>query len=289
MAMTGTGTPPGSSAGILSGPAATTYFARQRSDRMRKALIWTGVVLVLLWCIQVTIIADTDWERIGGRFGFFGSIGRFLLLDLSLLPHLVVPAIETLMMATLGTLLGCVLALPVAWFGARNVTPSLYIFYPVGRFLMVLSRSVHEIIWAILFVGAVGLGALPGILAVAVRSVGFISKITAEAIDAEAIENIDPKPVEAIRAVGGNQFQVMYYGILPQIMPVVLGTIIFEWDINIRRAAIMGLVGAGGLGLVFFRQMAMFNYGGVTMVLLAILVLIIIGEIVSHYARKAVT
>ncbi len=116
------------------------------------------------------------------------------------------------------------------------------------------------------------------------RSIGFISKITAE-----AIENIDPKPVEAIRAVGGNEFQVMYYGILPQIMPVVLGTVIFEWDINIRRAAVMGLVGAGGLGLVFFRQMQMFNYGGVTLVLFAILLLIMLGEVVSHYARKAVT
>jgi phosphonate transport system permease protein len=116
---------------------------------------------------------------------------------------------------------------------------------------MVLSRSIHEIIWALLFVSAVGLGALPGILAVAMRSVGFISKITAE-----AIENIDPKPIEAIRAVGGNRFQVLWYGIMPQILPVVLGTMIFEWDINIRRAAVMGLVGAGGLGLVFFRQMA---------------------------------
>jgi phosphonate transport system permease protein len=263
---------------------AQDFFARRSRERVRNALICLGAALVLAWCVHVTIIVDTDWERIGGQFGLLGSIGRFLLLDLSLAPYLIVPAIETMMMATLGTLLGCILALPVAWFGARNVTPSVHIFYPLGRGLMVLSRSVHEIIWAILFVGAVGLGALPGILAVAVRSVGFISKITAE-----AIENIDPKPVEAIRAVGGNQFQVMYYGILPQIMPVVLGTIIFEWDINIRRAAVMGLVGAGGLGLVFFRQMAMFNYGGVTMVLLAILVLIVIGEIFSHYARKAVT
>jgi phosphonate transport system permease protein len=105
---------------------------------------------------------------------------------------------------------------------------------------------------------------------------------------AEAIENIDRKPIEAIQAVGGNRFQVMWYGIIPQIMPVVIGTIIFEWDINIRRSAVMGLVGAGGLGLVFFRQMAQFNYGGVTMVILAILVLIMIGETISHYARKAV-
>ena len=261
-----------------------TVLQARRSRRLKNWALFFGVLLVIGWCVEATIIADTEWHRLGGLLGVLGAVQRFLWLDWSLLPLLIVPAVETLMIATLGTLVGCVLALPVAWFGALNVTPNRYIFYPVGRFLMVLSRSIHEIIWALLFVGAVGLGALPGILAVAMRSIGFISKITAE-----AIENIDPKPIEAIRAVGGNQFQVMYFGIIPQILPVVLGTIIFEWDINIRRAAVMGLVGAGGLGLVFFRQMAMFNYGGVTMVLLAILVLIMIGEVVSHFARKAVT
>lgn len=259
------------------------WVAHKRSRRVNNWLIATGTAAVLAWCFWDTIMIDTDWQRMGGALGIAGTIERFFWIDWSLAPQLVVPALETLMMATLGTLLGCVLSLPVAWFGAANVTPSKYFFYPVGRFLMVLSRSIHEIIWALLFVGAVGLGALPGILAVAMRSIGFISKITAE-----AIENIDPKPVEAIRAVGGNQFQVMYYGIVPQILPVIIGTIIFEWDINIRRSAIMGLVGAGGLGLVFFRQMAMFNYGGVTLVVLAVLALIAIGEVVSHYARKAV-
>jgi phosphonate transport system permease protein len=259
------------------------YLAHKRSRRINNWLLVGGTVAVLGWCFWDTIMVDTDWQRMGGALGIGGTIARFFQIDWSLLPKLVVPALETLMMATLGTILGCVFSLPVAWFGAANVTPNKYIFYPVGRFLMVLSRSIHEIIWALLFVGAVGLGALPGILAVAMRSVGFISKITAE-----AIENIDHKPVEAIRAVGGNQFQVMYYGIVPQILPVIIGTIIFEWDINIRRSAIMGLVGAGGLGLLFFRQMAMFNYGGVTLVVLAVLVLIAIGEVISHYARKAV-
>lgn len=267
----------------VSGHRFEDYLAHKRSRRIGNWLLFAGAVAVLGWCFWDTIMVDTDWQRMGGALGVAATIGRFFLIDWSLLPHLLVPALETLMMATLGTLLGCVLSLPVAWFGAANVTPNKYIFYPLGRFLMVLSRSIHEIIWALLFVGAVGLGALPGILAVAMRSIGFISKITAE-----AIENIDPKPVEAIRAVGGNQFQVMYYGIVPQILPVIIGTIIFEWDINIRRSAIMGLVGAGGLGLVFFRQMAMFNYGGVTLVVLAVLVLIAIGEVVSHYARKAV-
>jgi phosphonate transport system permease protein len=117
----------------------------------------------------------------------------------------------------------------------------------------------------------------------AVRSVGFISKVIAE-----AIEDVEPGPIEAIRAVGGSRLQILLYGIVPQVIPVILGTVIFEWDINIRRSTIMGLVGAGGLGLVLFRQMAMANYGGVASVIIAVLVLIIFGEVFSHYARKAV-
>ena len=266
-------------------PNFTDQVIRRRRARQGAKLAMVAVlVFLVLVSIQATVIQDTDWSRIGSVSDILKSLGRFFVLDFSLLPHLVMPAIETFMMACLGTLLGCFFSLPVAWFGAYNVTPNRAIFFPLGRLLMTLSRSIHEIVWALIFVAAVGLGALPGILAIAMRSVGFISKITAE-----AIENIDPKPVEAIRAVGGNRFQVMYYGILPQILPVVIGTVIFEWDINIRRSAIMGLVGAGGLGLTFFRQMAMYNYGGVSMVILTILLLVIIGEIVSHYVRKAVT
>jgi phosphonate transport system permease protein len=146
-----------------------------------------------------------------------------------------------------------------------------------------MSRSVHEIVWGLIFVSAVGLGALAGVLAMAVRSIGFISKTIAE-----AIEDVDPKPLEAIRAAGGTKFQILWFAILPQIIPVFVGNMIFEWDINIRRSTIMGLVGAGGLGLLLFRQMAMSNYGGIAVVILAVLALIILGEVVSHYARRAV-
>jgi phosphonate transport system permease protein len=186
-------------------------------------------------------------------------------------------------MATLASLLGLFMALFVAWLGAANISPLGRFTYVIGRSLMTLSRSVHEIVWGLIFVSAVGLGALAGVLAMAVRSIGFISKVIAE-----AIEDVQPGPIEAIRAVGGNRFQVLMYGIVPQVIPVILGTVIFEWDINIRRSTIMGLVGAGGLGLVLFRQMAQFNYGGITTVLIAVLLLIIFGELVSHYARKAV-
>jgi phosphonate transport system permease protein len=148
---------------------------------------------------------------------------------------------------------------------------------------MTLSRSIHEIVWALFFVAVFGLGALSGICAIAVRSVGFIAKMSSE-----AIEDIDVGPIEAIRSAGGNGFQILIYAIIPQVIPQILGVIIFEWEINIRRSAILGLVGAGGLGLVFFRQMNTFNFHGVTSVIISILGIIVIGEFVSHKMRKRV-
>jgi phosphonate transport system permease protein len=256
---------------------------QRRRARWRSAAIAGTVTLLAAICLYNILVIDTDWERMGSLGEVLTSIGRFLAVDFELIPHLVEPIIETLMMSALGTALGAILCIPVIWLGALNITPSRWIGYPIGRMMMTLSRSIHEIVWALVFVSAVGLGSLAGILALAMRSIGFIAKIIAE-----AIENVDPKPIEAIRAVGGNRLQVLRYGIIPQVLPVAIGVIIFEWDINIRRSAVMGLVGAGGLGLTFHRQMVMFNYPGVTTVILAILLLIILGEALSYYARKAV-
>lgn len=255
---------------------------RSRS-RLVRSLLYMFVLALVVWSVNTTIIQDTDWERIGSLQRILESIGQFIGIDWSLVPNLVGPAVETIMVATLGTLLGVFLCVPATWFGALNITPFPPLTYPIARLMMTLSRSIHEIVWALFFVAAVGLGALAGVLAIAMRSIGFIAKISAE-----AIEDLDPRPVEAIRAVGGNEFQVFIYAILPQVLPVVIGVVIFEWEINIRRSSILGLVGAGGLGLVFFRQMNTFNYPGVTTVILAILVLILFGEIVSYFVRKAV-
>jgi len=256
--------------------------AGRRRTRTGRYAAYLAILLLVLWSVEAIVIADTDWTRI-----FTGALGttlaRFLEVDFSLLPELVQPAIETVLMATLATLAGLLLSVPVAWLGAANITPFGKTSYAIGRFLMTMSRSVHEIVWGLIFVSAVGLGALAGVLAMAVRSIGFISKTIAE-----AIEDVDPKPVEAIRAAGGTRFQILLFAILPQVVPVFVGNMIFEWDINIRRSTILGLVGAGGLGLLLFRQMAMSNQGGITTVILAVLALIVFGEVVSHYARRAV-
>lgn len=253
---------------------------RKKSQRIQFGF-YLFLLALIVWSIKATVVDDTDWERIGSLADIGNSISHFVGVDFSLLPSLVGPTIETFMIACLGTLLGLIICIPAIWFGAFNVTPFKPVTYPIARAVMTLSRSIHEIVWALIFVSAVGLGAFAGILAIAARSLGFIAKMSAE-----AVENIDRKPVEAIRAVGGSNLQVMLYGILPQVLPVILGIVIFEWEINIRRSAVLGLVGAGGLGLVFFRQMHTFNYPGVTTVIIAIFGLVLIGEVASHYSRK---
>lgn len=275
----------GTDAGATSAATAATadrLLADRRRRRVGRLVIATVLVAAVVWSVDVTIVQDTDWKRMGSLANVLEAAGEFVGVDWGLFPDLAKPALETFMIACLGTLLGVLVCIPVAWFGALNITPFKPVTYPLARLMMTLSRSIHEIVWALFFVAVVGLGAMAGIFALAMRSIGFIAKMSAE-----AIEDIDPGPVEAIRAVGGNGFQVLIYAILPQVLPQILGVVVFEWEINIRRSAVLGLVGAGGLGLVFFRQMNTFNFPGVTTVLLAILGIILIGEVVSHFARKA--
>ena len=255
--------------------------ARRRTRTLRYA-VYLAVAAVVAWSVEAIVVGDTDWSRISVA-GVAKAAWRFIDFDLSILPSLWDATLETVLMATLATLLGALMAIPVAWLGAGNISPLGRASYLFGRVLMTLSRSVHEVVWGLVFVAAVGLGALAGVLAMAVRSIGFISKTVAE-----AIEDVNPGPVEAMRAVGANRFQVLMFGIVPQILPVVIGNVIFEWDVNIRRSTIMGLVGAGGLGLALHRQMASYNYGGIATVIFVILVLIVFGEVFSAWARKRV-
>ncbi len=260
----------------------TDQILAKRTKRQRNWGFSAAVLFALvIWSIDVTVVQDTDWERIGSLGEVLESAGQFAGVDWGLIPDLLGPTLETLLIACLGTALGVILCVPATWFGAMNITPFKPVTYPIARLMMTLSRSVHEIVWALFFVAVFGLGAMAGVFAIAMRSIGFIAKMSAE-----AIEDIDPGPVEAMRAAGANSFQVMLYAIMPQVLPQVIGIVIFEWEINIRRSAVLGLVGAGGLGLVFFRQLNTFNFHGVTSVILAILVIIFLGEAVSHAVRR---
>jgi phosphonate transport system permease protein len=257
--------------------------AARRRGWWVSSLTLAALLALATWAVLDSVIPGTDWRRIDGLAGVLRGFGRFLPPDPAGLALLLRPALETVLIAIVGTLLGAVLSLPVAVLGASNLRPLGRFGYVLARGLMTLSRSIHELVWALIFVSAVGLGAFAGILALACRSVGFVSKLLAE-----AIERIDTRAVEAVRAQGGSSLAVLRHAIIPQLLPIGISTLIFEWDINVNRAAVLGLVGAGGLGLAFHNQMIASNYAGVTTVLLSILIIILVGEVISMHVRKRV-
>ena len=162
----------------------------RQKKRLRNIFIFLILLIMVIWSVDVTIVEDTDWERMGSLSDVLSSAGRFIGIDFSLFQDLIVPSIETFMISILGTFVGVIICIPATWFGAKNITPFKPLTYPLGRLLMTLSRSIHEIVWALFFVAVFGLGALSGICAIAVRSVGFIAKMSSE-----AIEDIDVGPI----------------------------------------------------------------------------------------------
>jgi phosphonate transport system permease protein len=192
------------------------------------------------------------------------------------------PAWDTINIASIGTIIAMVIAIPVAFAAASNTTP-----HPLVRsaalFVIVSSRSVNSLIWALMLVFILGPGILAGTIAIGLRSIGFCAKLLYE-----AIEEIDQSQVEAIEATGASRIQKIVYGILPQVMPTIAGVGIYRWDINIRESTILGLVGAGGIGLQLSGSMNTLAWTQVSMILLVILATVFISEWVSAKVRGAI-
>lgn len=190
--------------------------------------------------------------------------------------------VETINIATLGTMLTLLLAVPVALLSARNITP----WWPLNwlaRLVLVTSRSVNSLVWALLFVAVFGPGALAGTLAIAFRSVGFVGKLLGEALESTA-----PGPVEALRATGAPWLSIMLKGYWPQVQPAFWSIVLFRWDINVRESAVLGLVGAGGIGLVLNAAMDLFQWDRVATALLAIFAVVVLAEILVTQLRKRI-
>ncbi len=193
------------------------------------------------------------------------------------------PLIETIHIATLGTAITFVIAFPIAFLAARNTTFNTATWF-IGRFILVTSRSVNTIVWGLLFVAIFGPGPVAGIWAIAARSIGFMGKLIAE-----AIEEVDEGTVEAIEATGASRLQVLWMGVLPQVLPVIWGTTIYRWDINIRESSVLGFVGAGGIGIMLYSSINQFAWREVGIMLISIFVVVIISEFVSAAVRQKIT
>lgn len=187
---------------------------------------------------------------------------------------------ETVAMAFLGTLIASVLALPLALLGARNIMPLGPVRFLVRRSSDVV-RGLDSLVWAIFFVGVVGLGPFAGILAIAVNDTGVLTKLYAE-----ALENTDPEQAKGVRATGAGRLQTLSFGVLPQVMPVFLANSLYFLESNVRSATILGVVGAGGIGFFLMDRMLISAWREVAYIILLILVTVAIIDTLSRLVRQ---
>ncbi|MBM3357455.1 MAG: phosphonate ABC transporter, permease protein PhnE [Betaproteobacteria bacterium] len=190
--------------------------------------------------------------------------------------------IETLHIATLGTILAIVMAIPLGFLAAHNITPYTSVNY-LAKLMLVSSRSVNSLVWALLFVAIFGPGALAGTMAIAFRSIGFVGKLFGE-----ALEEARPGPVEALKAAGAPWPSILVKGYWPQVEPAFWGIALFRWDISVRESAVLGLVGAGGIGMAIDTAMNLFRWERVALMLVAIFTVVVLAEIVVTYIRKKI-
>lgn len=224
-----------------------------------------------------------DFARLGeGAVNMGEFLSRLFPPDFSQIGTILALLLETLQMAIVGTVLGAVLSLFVAFAAASTIAPR-WLYYP-ARWTMNVIRSVPDLVFALMFVSAVGLGPFAGILAMTLGSLGSIGKIFAE-----AMESVDRGPVIAMQAVGASPRQVIQYGVLPQAAPLLVSYTLLLFEGNVRGATILGLVGAGGIGLELTTAMRMYDYGHLSAIIICIIVLVTMIDQGSALIRRRIT
>jgi phosphonate transport system permease protein len=195
-------------------------------------------------------------------------------------PAWIKPLLDTLAMSVAGTAIAVALSLPLALLGARNTSPHP-LLYQLARTVLNGLRSVPELIMGIIFVAAVGFGALPGVLALGLHSVGMVGKFFAE-----AIEHVAEEPVEAVKAVGARPLQVILHGVLPQVLSQIADVSVYRWEYNFRASTVMGMVGAGGIGLELMSSLRLMQYQQVSAILIVILLMVTLVDSFGAYLRR---
>ncbi len=244
---------------------------------MSRIVIWVSLAVAILWSLTTADIGLGKLPGAGVRLADF--LGRMLPPDLSIWPEVLNGLAETLRIAILGTLFSVILSSGLAVLASENLMPPA-IWRPVRAVLAVI-RAIPLILVAMLMVGAVGLGPLPGILAVTFHATGMLAKFYAEAID-----NVASAPVAALESAGANTVQRLRWAIWPQMAPVVLRDTVFRFELNLRESLILGIVGAGGIGLYIQTYVRSFQYEKAATVTLAIIVLVLLSELINGALRK---
>jgi phosphonate transport system permease protein len=246
---------------------------------MTRPLRWTlglAALAVFVWSAHAT---EVSMGRLVEGLPYMADfIRRMVPPDFSVIGHALRGAIQTLEIAIAGTVAAAILALPMGFAVARNASPA-WLFY-AARALLNAVRAVDTLVYALFFVAAVGLGPFPGVLAVVVYTATVLAKLYSE-----AIESIEPGPVEAVKATGATRLQVLRWGVLPQLLPQFLSFVLYRFETNIRAAAILGFVGAGGIGFYIQTYLRMLNYPAASTVLLVLVALVMLVDFSSSKLR----
>jgi phosphonate transport system permease protein len=252
----------------------------QRQRAWSLMVLQVSVVLAIVTCCCY-YVGLFDTQRLGeGIPSLVSLIGEMFPPNFTDASLWIKPLLDTLAMSVAGTALAVLLSLPLAVLAARNTTPNPVVFQ-LARGLLNLLRSIPELIMGIIFVAAVGFGALPGVLALGLHSVGMVAKFFAE-----SIEHADQAPVEAARAAGCSPLQVVIHGILPQVLPKLADTAIYRWEYNFRASTVMGMVGAGGIGFELIGSLRIMQYQDVSAILIVILVMVTLVDALSGFLRR---
>ncbi|MGJ3402356.1 phosphonate ABC transporter, permease protein PhnE [Glutamicibacter sp. Je.9.36] len=255
----------------------------ERAFTIPRARFLLGIPVALLILLWSAGGVGFDFIKLGqGTLNMGEFLARLFPPDFSKISTILELLLETLQMAIVGTVLGVVLSLLVAFGAASNIAPA-WLYYP-SRWAMNVIRAVPDLVFALMFVSAVGLGPFAGILAMTLGSLGSIGKIFAE-----AMESVDKGPMTAMQAVGASKRQVIQYGILPQAAPLLVSYTLLLFEGNVRGATILGLVGAGGIGLELTTAMRMYDYGHLSAIIICIIVLVTIIDQGSALIRRRIT
>jgi phosphonate transport system permease protein len=238
---------------------------------------WAVAVAVLAWAWRGAEIRPLDLIRDSGNIGTYAK--EFFPPDFRDWRIYAKEMIVTVQIALWGTVLAVIVAVPMGLLCSANITPA-WLHQPVRR-LMDGCRAINEMVFAMLFIVAVGLGPFAGVLALAVHTTGTLAKLFSEAVEA-----IDPRPVEGIRATGAHKLVEIVYGVLPQVMPLWLSFMLYRFESNVRSASVVGMVGAGGIGVVLFEVIRGFQYAQTCAVLILLAVSVTLIDLLSATLRK---
>ena len=264
-------------------PGASRPSVPVRSGRGRS---WGFLGLFLFGVVFVQagyVVHARPQDLITGVYGMADILRRAWPPNFDAFEESLWPALETVDIALFGTTVATILALPLAIMAAHNTTPSKAV-YGFSRFIIALSRVVPDLVWALLFVTAVGLGPFPGALAVSVHSIGMLGRLFAE-----VIEDMDMGPVEALTLTGAGRAAVFTQAVIPSVMPSLLGISLYRLDENIRSSLVLGFVGAGGIGFQLLTAMNLFQYKTVLMLLIVTFVIVVLAERLSAWLRARIS